>query len=57
MPPRRKQDQYGRRAKREGFPARSVYKLEEIDRRTKLLKKGHRVLDLGASPGSWSLYA
>ncbi|MEM7436614.1 MAG: RlmE family RNA methyltransferase, partial [Myxococcota bacterium] len=47
----------GRRAKREGFPARSVYKLEEIDRRTKLLKKGHRVLDLGASPGSWSLYA
>ncbi|MEM7136639.1 MAG: RlmE family RNA methyltransferase [Myxococcota bacterium] len=57
MPPRRKQDQYGRRAKREGFPARSVYKLEEIDRRSRLLKKGHRVLDLGASPGSWSLYA
>jgi 23S rRNA (uridine2552-2'-O)-methyltransferase len=34
-----------------------VYKLEEIDRRIGLFKKGHRVLDLGASPGSWTLYA
>ena len=34
-----------------------MYKLEEIDRRVDLLKKGQRVLDLGASPGSWTLYA
>jgi len=34
-----------------------VYKLQEIDRRVGLLKKGQRVLDLGASPGSWTLYA
>ncbi|MGB5703051.1 MAG: RlmE family RNA methyltransferase [Polyangiales bacterium] len=57
MPGRRKQDHHGRRARREGYPARSVYKLQEIDRRVGLFKKGHRVLDLGASPGSWTLYA
>jgi len=34
-----------------------VYKLEEIDRRVRLLRRGQRVLDLGASPGSWSIYA
>lgn len=53
----RPQDSYGRRAKREGFPARSVYKLEEIDRRVRLFRGGQRVLDLGAYPGSWTLYA
>ncbi|TNF63919.1 MAG: RlmE family RNA methyltransferase [Deltaproteobacteria bacterium] len=57
MAPRRKQDHHGRRARREGYPARSVYKLQEIDRRVGLFKKGQRVLDLGASPGSWTLYA
>ncbi|MDH4282681.1 MAG: RlmE family RNA methyltransferase [Myxococcales bacterium] len=57
MPPRRKQDHHGRRARREGYPARSVYKLQEIDRRVGLFEKGQRVLDLGASPGSWTLYA
>ena len=46
-----------RQARAQGFPARSVFKLEEIDRRTKLLKPGQRVVDLGAAPGSWSLYA
>jgi len=54
---RRPQDHFGERAKRAGYPARSVYKLEEIDRRTQLLRRGHRVLDLGAAPGSWTLYA
>ncbi|MCG8554894.1 MAG: RlmE family RNA methyltransferase [Proteobacteria bacterium] len=54
--PRRPQDTYGRRARREGYPARSVYKLEELDRRLGLLRPGGRVLDLGASPGSWLLY-
>lgn len=54
---RRRQDRFGKRARREGFPARSVYKLQEIDRRTQLLRPGQRVLDLGAAPGSWTLYA
>jgi len=45
------------RAKGEGYPARSVYKLEEIDERAKLLRSGMRVVDLGAAPGSWSMYA
>jgi len=54
---KRQQDAYGKRARREGFPARSVYKLEEIDRRLRLLRRGMRVLDLGAAPGSWTLYA
>ncbi|MBT8469675.1 MAG: RlmE family RNA methyltransferase [Deltaproteobacteria bacterium] len=57
MSRRRQQDHHGRRARREGYPARSVYKLQEIDRRLGLFKKGQRVLDLGASPGSWTLYA
>lgn len=44
-------------AKKKGYPARSVFKLEEIQAKTQLLKPGMRVLDLGAAPGSWSLYA
>jgi 23S rRNA (uridine2552-2'-O)-methyltransferase len=54
---KRPQDHFGERAKREGYPARSVYKLQEIDRRVQLLRRGQRVLDLGAAPGSWTLYA
>lgn len=50
-------DHFTREAKKAGYPARSVFKLEEIDRRVKLLRPGMRVLDLGASPGSWTLYA
>lgn len=46
-----------RQAKAAGYPARSVFKLQEIDRRVHVLKSGQRVLDLGAAPGSWSLYA
>jgi len=57
MSAQRFQDHYGRRAKREGYPARSVFKLEEIDRRAKILRSGLHVLDLGAYPGSWTLYA
>jgi 23S rRNA (uridine2552-2'-O)-methyltransferase len=55
--PYAKPDRFTRAAKEAGFPARSVFKLEEIDRRTRLLRPGQRVLDLGASPGSWSMYA
>ncbi len=43
-------------ARSKGYPARSVFKLEEIDRRCQLLAPGKRVIDLGAAPGSWSLY-
>jgi 23S rRNA (uridine2552-2'-O)-methyltransferase len=50
-------DHYTRRATRENYPARSVYKLQEMQRRYKLIRKGDRVLDLGCSPGSWLLYA
>ncbi|MBX7081472.1 MAG: RlmE family RNA methyltransferase [Nannocystaceae bacterium] len=42
-----------RRAKAEGFAARAVFKLDEIDRRFRLLTRGRRVLDLGCWPGSW----
>lgn len=51
------QDYYFKRAKKEGYPARSVYKLEEAQQKHWLLKKGDRVLDLGCQPGSWSIYA
>jgi 23S rRNA (uridine2552-2'-O)-methyltransferase len=54
---KREQDHYGRRAKAEGRPARSVYKLEEIDQRWRLLRGGDKVLDLGCAPGSWLQYA
>lgn len=50
-------DHYARKAKKEGFEARSVYKLEEIDQKNQVFRKGDQVIDLGASPGSWSQYA
>ncbi len=46
-------DKWAERAKREGYPARSAYKLLDIDRRFKILKRGDLVLDLGSAPGSW----
>jgi 23S rRNA (uridine2552-2'-O)-methyltransferase len=51
------QDHYSRRAKKDRYPARSVYKLEEIQKKYKLLRKDDKILDLGCSPGSWLLYA
>jgi len=50
-------DSYTMRAHREGFPARSVYKLEEIQKKFRVIKEGARVLDLGCAPGSWLLFA
>jgi 23S rRNA (uridine2552-2'-O)-methyltransferase len=50
-------DPFVLRAKAEGWRSRAVYKLEEIDRKEKLLKPGMVVLDLGAAPGAWSQYA
>lgn len=49
-------DRYSRKAKEEGFHARSVYKLEEIDQKVRLIHPGDRILDLGCSPGSWTQY-
>jgi 23S rRNA (uridine2552-2'-O)-methyltransferase len=51
-----KPDFWAQKAKKEGYPARSVYKLQEIDKKFNLMKKGSRVLDIGAAPGSWSLW-
>ncbi len=53
---RDKADSYTQRAHREGYPARSVYKLEEINSAHHLIKSGDSVLDVGAAPGSWTLF-
>jgi 23S rRNA (uridine2552-2'-O)-methyltransferase len=57
MNPYKRPDRFSRQAKEEGYAARSVYKLDEIDKRVRLLRRGQRVLDLGCAPGSWSKYA
>ena len=49
-------DHYFKKAKEQNFAARSVFKLEEIDQKFKILKPHQKILDLGASPGSWSQY-
>ncbi len=50
-------DPFVQRAKSEGWRSRAVYKLEEIDKKERLLKPGAFCLDLGAAPGAWSQYA
>jgi 23S rRNA (uridine2552-2'-O)-methyltransferase len=50
-------DPYVARARREGFRSRSAFKLTEIDDKARFLKKGARVIDLGAAPGGWSQVA
>jgi 23S rRNA (uridine2552-2'-O)-methyltransferase len=52
-----RRDRFHQQAKREGFLARAVYKLTELDEKFKLLRPGDRVLDLGCAPGSWLQYA
>ena len=54
---RKVSDYYSKKAKKEQYPARSVYKLQEVQNKHRLLRKGDSVLDLGCYPGSWSLYA
>lgn len=49
-------DPFTKKARKENFEARSIYKLEEIDRREPILKGVKRVIDLGAAPGSWTQY-
>jgi 23S rRNA (uridine2552-2'-O)-methyltransferase len=51
--PRKLHDQFFKKAKSEGYLARSAYKLLEINDRKKLIKPGGRVLDLGCAPGAW----
>jgi 23S rRNA (uridine2552-2'-O)-methyltransferase len=50
-------DPYVKLAQKEGYRARAVYKLKEIDEAEKLIKPGQIIVDLGATPGSWSQYA
>lgn len=54
---RNRPDHYTDKAKKSGYPARSVYKLEEIQHKHAVLHSGDTVLDIGAAPGSWSMYA
>ncbi len=49
-------DEFVKRARKEGYRSRAVYKLQEIDSRDRLLKPGMSVVDLGAAPGAWSQY-
>lgn len=49
-------DYYFQKAKKENFLARSIYKLEEVDQKYKILKKNDFVIDLGYHPGSWIQY-
>jgi 23S rRNA (uridine2552-2'-O)-methyltransferase len=47
-------DRFYHKAKEEGFAARSVYKLQELDQKSKFIKASQTVVDLGCAPGSWS---
>ena len=49
-------DFYTKKAQKEGYPARSVYKLEEIQQKFGVIKRDFKVLDVGAAPGSWTMY-
>lgn len=49
-------DEFVKRARKEGYRSRAVYKLQEIDARDRLFKPGMTVVDLGAAPGAWSQY-
>ena len=49
-------DHYFHKAKKDGYAARSFYKIEEIDKKNRIISSGNKVLDLGCSPGSWLQY-
>jgi 23S rRNA (uridine2552-2'-O)-methyltransferase len=51
-----KNEYYTRKAREDNYPARSVYKLQQIDEKFNLIKAGDKVFDLGCAPGSWLLY-
>lgn len=50
------QDHYGIKAKKMGYPARSIFKLQEIMEKFPLVPKNAKILDVGAAPGSFSMY-
>ncbi len=52
----RSNDFYSKQARKENLPARSYYKLEQIDKRFSLIAKQQRILELGASPGAWTTF-
>lgn len=52
-----RKDHYYKRAKKEGYPSRSAYKLKEIHQKMKLIRGGDYVVDVGCSPGGWSQVA
>ena len=54
---KQRRDTYVRQSKVDGYRARSVYKLIEINEKFKIFKGGMNVIDIGAAPGSWSQYA
>ncbi|MDC3142756.1 RlmE family RNA methyltransferase [Candidatus Pelagibacter sp.] len=54
---KQRRDTYVKQSKVDGYRARSVYKLIEIDDKFKIFKGGITVIDIGAAPGSWSQYA
>ena len=54
---RKVRDYYFNKAKKDKYPARSIYKLEEAQLKYRFLHRGDSVLDLGCFPGSWSIYA
>ena len=51
------EDHYTQKARKDHFPARSVFKLQEIQQKVNLIQRGNSVLDLGCSPGSWLMLA
>ncbi len=53
MPNYNRKDHYYQKAKNEGFRSRAAFKLMELDKKYKLLKKNSNVLDLGCAPGAW----
>ena len=56
-PEQRKADVYSKRAKALGLRARSAFKLEQINKKFKIIKKNNIVIDLGAAPGAWSEFS
>jgi 23S rRNA (uridine2552-2'-O)-methyltransferase len=50
-------DHLSRQAKKDRYPARSVYKLKEMQDKFRIIRKGNKILDLGCAPGSWLLFA
>ena len=52
-----RKDSYYLKAKKEGYKSRAAYKLLELSRKYKLVRKGYKILDLGAAPGGWSQVA